>query len=86
MSIKNLTEKVKEFLLEVFGKNAEIIAVMAIENGWKVTAEMVLDEEYTNKRARNDLVYVFEVITDKQQNVISYERTRIRERGRIEEQ
>lgn len=85
MNVKNLTQTVKNFLFELFGKEADIIAVVPVEKGWQVTVEILMDEEYTMKRGRCDLLYVFEVVVDQNQNVLSYARTRIRERGKIDE-
>ena len=83
--MKNLIQKVKTFSFEVFGKNAEIIAIVPVERGWQVTVEILMDEEYTVKRGRNDLLYVFEIIVDESLNILSYERIRIRERGKLED-
>lgn len=85
MSIKNLTQTVKNFIFELFGKEADIIAVIPVERGWMVTTEVLMDEDYTIKRGRSDLLYVFEILVDTNQNILSYSRIRIRERGKIDE-
>ena len=85
MNIKNLSQVVKNFLFELFGKESDIVAVIPIEKGWQVTAEILMDEEYTMKRGRSDLLHVYEIIVDPGQNVVSYVRTRVRERGKIDE-
>lgn len=85
MNVKNLTQSVKNFMFELFGKDADIVAVVPADKGWQVTVEMLSDEEYTMKRGRNDLLYVFELTVDSNLNVLSYTRTRIRERGKIDE-
>ena len=85
MTIKNLTQTVRNFLFELFGKEADIIAAIPVERGWQVTAEVLMDEEYTMKRGRCDLLHVFEIIVDPNQNVLSYTRVRVRERGKIDE-
>lgn len=85
MSLKDINSKVKEFLYELLEKNAEIISIISGDDGWKVKAELLMDEEYTKSRGRNDLLYIFEIILDRDQNIISYERINIRERGKIEE-
>ncbi len=86
MNIKVLSQNVKNFLFEMFGKEADIIMVVPADEEWKVTAEMVMDEEYTMKRGRSDLLYVFEVMADSNLNILSYQRVRIRERGKIEDE
>jgi hypothetical protein len=70
----------------MFGKEADIITVLPVDKGWQVTAEMVMDEEYTMKRGRSDLLYVFEVLADSNLNILSYQRVRIRERGKIDDE
>ncbi len=86
MYMKEITQIVKDFLFEVFGKDAEVIAVIPNEGGWQVTAELLMDEDYTIKRGRSDLLYVFDVILDESCNVMSYNRTGIRERGKLLEE
>lgn len=85
MNIKNLTQSVKNFLFELFGKECDIISVLPGDKGWQVTAEVLMDEEYTMKRGRCDLLSVFEVLVDQNLNILSYSRARIRERGKIDE-
>jgi len=85
MNLKNLTQTVKNFMFELFGKDADIIAVVPGEKGWQVTVEILMDEEYTMKRGRCDLLYVFELTVDPNLNILSYARIRIRERGKIDE-
>lgn len=85
-NINSLTQAVKSFLFELFNKDADVIAVIPTDRGWHVTAEILMDEEYTIKRGRNDLLYVFDVITDSNQNILSYARVRIRERGKMDEE
>jgi hypothetical protein len=85
MSIKDLTQTVKEFIFELFGKDSDVISAIPVEKGWMVTAEVLMDEDYTIKRGRSDLLYVFEILVDTNLHVLSYSRTRIRERGKIDE-
>lgn len=86
MNMKELAQVVKDFLFEVFGKDGEIISVVPSQEGWKVTAEVLMDEDYTIKRGRSDLLYVFEVLLDDSYNVMSYHRSNIRERGKLLEE
>jgi hypothetical protein len=85
MSLTEMSSKVKEFLSELLGKYAEIISITPNCEGWTVKAELLMDEEYTMSRGRNDLLHVFVISLDSNQNIISYDRIGIRERGRIEE-
>ena len=85
MGLKEITQIVKGFLFEIFEKNAEIIGIVPCEEGWRITAEILMDEDYTIKRGRNDLIDVYEVIVDKGHNVTCYERKHIRERGKLME-
>lgn len=85
MSLIDISPKVKEFIREILGKDAEIISISPNSEGWTVKAELLMDEEYTMSRGRNDLLHVFVITLDCNQNIISYERVKIRERGKIEE-
>ncbi|RCX12516.1 gas vesicle protein GvpO [Anaerobacterium chartisolvens] len=84
--MKEIAQIVKDFLFEVFGKDGEVISVIPNDGGWQVTAELLMDEDYTIKRGRSDLLYVFDVILDESCNVMSYNRTGIRERGKLLEE
>lgn len=86
MYMKEIAQIVKDFLFEVFGKDSEVIAAIPNEGGWQVTAEILMDEEYTIKRGRSDLLYVFDVLLDESCNVMSYQRSGIRERGKLLEE
>ncbi len=85
MSLKDINSKVKDFLYELLGKDAEIISIMPSNDGWTVKAELLMDEEYTISRGRNDLLHVFNITLDYDENIVSYDRIRIRERGKIDE-
>ena len=85
MSLKDISSKVKEFLQDLFCNEAGIISVSPNSNGWTVRAEILIDEEYTMGRGRNDLLHVFIITLDSNENIISYDRVKIRERGKIDE-
>lgn len=84
--LKQAVEATENFFEERFSKPVDIISIVQNNEGWELIAEMITDEEYTKKRARNDLISVFKVQVNKKSEVISYTRQQIRERGRPVEQ
>lgn len=79
------TNTIKNFLKQVFGKDAEVVALVPHDSGWKATAEVMLDSEYTTQFAKEDVMHIFEVNLNDCGKVISYERIGTRMRGESQE-
>jgi len=80
--IKQVIEEVERFFKQIYAHPAEVVSIAPNNEGWEVTTEILTDDEYTKKRARNDLIAVFKVLVNRQAEVVSYTREEIRERGK----
>ncbi len=76
MEIVQAREAMTTFLQQALGKAACVLGVGKTEEGWKATAEVV--EE---KGLIDDVLGEYEVIMDKGQNIVSYQRTSLRRRS-----
>ncbi|MEW6573630.1 MAG: gas vesicle protein GvpO [Bacillota bacterium] len=73
---------VTTFFQNVLEKSAVVIGVSQDERGmWLVKAEVPEEVEYMRKRARDDLVGLYQVTLDDGFNVVGYERIAIRGRN-----
>lgn len=83
--LKQIIEATEKFFGELFPHSAEVVSIIPTNEGWEVLVEVVTDDEYTKKRARNDLISVFKVSVNNKAEILSYIREEIRERGRAVE-
>lgn len=81
--MKNVIESVKIFFEELYENPTTVVGVRRCDEGWELMVEVLTDDEYTKKRAKNDLLSVFKVYMDMDLHVISYSREEIRERGKV---
>ncbi|BAF58614.1 hypothetical protein PTH_0433 [Pelotomaculum thermopropionicum SI] len=81
MLIQKVITVVTEFFNEVLKKSGSVIAVAPQQDeGWKVQIEVAEDTEYMRKRARDDLMALYEVTVDRELQITSFERLSLRER------
>lgn len=83
--MKRVIEAAKCFFEELYENTATVIGVRHCEEGWELMVEIITDDDYTRKRAKNDLISVYKVIMSQELQIISYEREEIRERGKVME-
>ncbi|MEW6172530.1 MAG: gas vesicle protein GvpO [Bacillota bacterium] len=80
-AVSKVVTAVMAFFQDVLGKNATVIAAGQDERGlWTAKAEVPEEVEYMRKRARDDLIGLYQVTLDANFNVAGYERLAIRER------
>lgn len=80
--MKELIKATEMFFQELYERIPEIVSVIPNNEGWELTVEIVTDDEYTKKRAKNDLISVFKVQANRDFKISSYSRVEIRERGK----
>ncbi|MEW6447987.1 MAG: gas vesicle protein GvpR [Bacillota bacterium] len=80
-AVANVVAAVSTFFQNVLGKTAVVIGVCQDERGmWLAKAEVPEEVEYMRKRARDDLIGLYQVTLNGNFNVTGYERIAIRER------
>lgn len=81
--MKKVIDAAKNFFEELYDNTATVIGVKHCEEGWELMVEVITDDDYTRKRAKGDLISVFQVYMSLDLQVISYSREEIRERGKV---
>jgi hypothetical protein len=81
--MRRVIEAAKIFFEELYENTSTVVGVSRCEEGWELMVEVLTDDDYTKKRAKNDLISVFKVYMDTDLQVISYSREEIRERGKV---
>jgi hypothetical protein len=71
------------FLKNTLGETPYFVGIVKEEKGWIIQAEIIEDSEYTRKRARDDIIALYEVILNENLEILSYFRKDFRERGKI---
>lgn len=81
--MKGVIKAAKSFFEELYDNTATVVGIRRCEEGWELMVEVITDDDYTRKRAKNDLISVFKVIMSQDLQIIAYDREEIRERGRV---
>jgi len=81
MNIEKLISTVTAFFARVLNKPGEVVGVTKEDEGWKVYIEVAEETEYMRKTARDDLLAIYEVTVDDNQEIIGFERRSMRARG-----
>lgn len=84
MQIDKVVKEVKLFFQNNFGKIGDVIGVQKVEDGWTAEIEVIEDEEYLKKHARNGIIALYEIKLTANFEVIHYERKSLRERGKFD--
>ncbi|WP_162300541.1 gas vesicle protein GvpO [Anaerosacchariphilus polymeriproducens] len=80
--MKRVIEAARIFFEDLYENTATVVGVKRCEDNWELLVEVITDDDYTRKRAKNDLISVFKVNMDSDLQIISYSREEIRERGK----
>jgi hypothetical protein len=83
MAIKKTIEAVQHFFCEVLGKPGKIVGVVRGEDCWKVQIEVPEEVEYMRRRAKGDLMAIYDVLVDHCYEIVSFERVALMERGSL---
>lgn len=75
---------VEKFFKEVLFRPGVVVGVLVEEDLWKVQIEVPEEVEYMRKRARDDMLAMYEVSVDKNLNILAFERKYLRERNSTE--
>ncbi|MGP4063892.1 gas vesicle protein GvpO [Oceanobacillus sp. M65] len=85
MAIKELMDNVAEFFRANVAPPHKITsAEKGEENGWRVTIEVIEEKEYMRKYAKDEMLGIYEVFLNDEEEVTSFKRLDIRYRSKIE--
>lgn len=74
---------VEKFFSETLGRSGKIIGITPDSQLWKVKIEVPEEVEYMRKKALDDLMAIYEVAVDNDLQIVSFERTALRERDSL---
>lgn len=80
-----LLNKVSDFFNENIAPPHKIISAKKNEAGWRVLVEVIEEKEYMRKYARDEMVGLYEVFLDEEQEVTGFSRLHLRYRTDLEE-
>ncbi|UAL46617.1 gas vesicle protein GvpO [Sutcliffiella horikoshii] len=84
MEIKKIMGNVADFFNEFVAPLHKITSVEQSDNeGWKLTVEVIEEKEYMKKYAKDEMLGIYDVLLNKDKEVISYKRRDIRYRSSI---
>ncbi|MFD1020678.1 gas vesicle protein GvpO [Thalassobacillus hwangdonensis] len=82
-----VVDQVKEFFEKYIAPPYKVTGVETKEDGgWKITIEVTEEKEYMKRYAKDEMLGVYEVHVDEDQEITSYNRTHMRYRSALEEQ
>ncbi|MDR0139259.1 gas vesicle protein GvpO [Metabacillus idriensis] len=83
MAIKDILKNVNDFFSEHVAPPHKITSVEAMEEGWRVTVEVIEEKEYMKKYAKDEMLGTYDCQLNKDEEVISFKRLDIRYRSAI---
>jgi hypothetical protein len=84
MVIKEIMNSVTDFFNEHVASVHKITSVELTEDeGWKLQVEVIEEKEYMKKYAKDEMLGTYDVILNKEKEVISFKRRDIRYRSAI---
>jgi hypothetical protein len=84
MQIDKVIKQVQLFFQNNLGKTGDVIGAQKTDDGWTAEIEVIEDEEYLKRHARNGIIALYEVKLTADFEVFHYERKSLRERGKFE--
>ncbi|ACA60002.1 gas vesicle protein GvpO [Candidatus Desulforudis audaxviator] len=83
MDVENVINIVKDFFANVLKKPGDIIGACLNNGSWTVQIEVTEEDEYQRRHGRNELLGVYQVKLNENQEIVCYTRIMLRERGKI---
>ncbi|KHE72825.1 gas vesicle protein GvpO [Halobacillus sp. BBL2006] len=81
-----ILDKVTDFFKENIAPPHKIISAKKNEEGWRVLVEIIEEKDYMRKYAHDEMVGLYEVFLDDNQEVTGFSRLSLRYRSDLEEQ
>ncbi|MFA7467187.1 MAG: gas vesicle protein GvpO [Desulfotomaculaceae bacterium] len=81
MKIIEVVATAEQFFKDVLQKPGVVVGVSREDDSWKVQIEVAEEVEYMRKRARDDLLALYEVFIDDNLEITAFERKSMRERN-----
>jgi len=85
MSVVSYIDIVKKFFQEMLQQECRIISAVKEEDKWKVVCEVIVDPEYTTRKGLGDVVEIYNVYLNDEQEILGYEIKATKKRASISE-
>lgn len=72
MKIPELANSINQFFEKIIKQKCRILSIIPKDNEWVATCEVNIDPDYTTKRGMGDIVEIYEVHVNENEEVISY--------------
>lgn len=86
MKILQVMEIVKDFFYRNLTPVFKIVSVRAEESGWEVILEVIEEKEYMITYAKDELIGVYNVHLNQENEIVSFERSYLRARSDLLQQ
>lgn len=81
MEVLKVREIIQEFAMKIFKTPPQITGIKKLDEGWEVTIEVLEEEDYARRYAKDELVGIYNIQLDSDLQLLVYERKGFRERG-----
>jgi hypothetical protein len=81
--MEEIIEKVSSLFSTLYQRDSKVIGIIQESEGWRVRVEIIEEDEYMQKRAKKDLLGIYEIYINKDLEILSYERIELKERGMV---
>ena len=81
--MEKIIAKVTEFFKNNYQQEGRVIGIINEGDLWRAKVQIIEEDEYMARRARKDLLGIYEVMIDQNLEIIAYERVELKERGMI---
>lgn len=73
--------KVSTFFKDIYQRDARVIGIVNEGEMWRVKVQIIEEDEYMARRAKKDLLGIYEVLLDQTLEIVGYELVTMKERG-----
>ena len=86
MTIVECIASVRKFFRIVLGENCRVLTAVKEADTWKAVCEVLVDQDYTTRQGLGDIVEIYEVYVNEEQEVTGYKLVATKRRAEIDEE
>jgi uridylate kinase len=79
--MEEIIRKVTVFFMDIFQQEARVIGIINEGNLWRAKVQIIEEDEYMARRAKKDLLGIYEVLVNQDLEIIAFDRVELKERG-----
>lgn len=85
MRIADYIENVRKFFYDTLGQKCRVLTIIKEEGKWKVVCEVIMDTNYTTRKGIGDIVEIYEVYLDDDQEILGYKLIATKNRAEVDD-